>query len=102
MNAQYHCAGQPFLWRCLPCVRIEDPFLIGNVGLACFKLLLQTELFSRGVMMNYKEVLEQFECALGLRRCIYPCPSANDETHVGKDMCVPSIKMYVVALPMEW
>ena len=52
--------------------------------------------------MNYKEVLEQFACALGLRRCIYPCPSANDETHVGKDMCVPSIKMYVVALPMEW
>ena len=82
MNSQYHCAGQPFLWRCLPCVRTEDP--------------------SRGVMLNSTEVLEQYACALGLRRCIYPCPSANDETHVVKDMCVPSIKMYVVALPMEW
>ena len=94
MNSQYHCAGQPFLWRCLPCVGTEDPFLIWNVG--------QAELFSRGVMMNFKEVLEQFVWALGLRRCIYPCPSAIDETHVVKDMCVPSIKMYVVALPMEW
>ena len=94
MNSQYHCAGQTFLWRCLPCVGTEDPFLIWNVG--------QAELFSRGVMLNFKEVLEQFACALGLRRCIYPCPSANDETHVVTDMCVPSIKMYVVALPMEW
>ena len=102
MNLQYHCAGQPILWRCLPCVRIEDPFLFWIVGLACFKLLVQAELFSRGDMLNSKEVLEQFACALGLRRCIYPCPSANDETHVVTDMCVPSIKMYVVALPMEW
>ena len=36
MNSQYHCAGQPFLWRCLPCVRTEDPFLVWNVGIASF------------------------------------------------------------------